>query len=77
MTDGTYTETDYQTPGSVETHGSGNILAPTVGVIAAAVSLFANFAFIPAYPIWALIVLTIDVLIIWALTAHGSDMRKA
>ena len=26
---------------------------------------------------WALVVVTIDVLIIWALTAHGSEMRKA
>ena len=56
---------------------SGHVLARTVGVIAAAVSLFANFAFIPAYPIWSLIVVTIDVLIIWALTAHGGEMRKA
>ncbi len=30
---------------------SGNILARTVGVIAAAVSLIANFASIPAYPL--------------------------
>ena len=54
---------------------SGNVLARTVGVIAAAVSLIANFAFIPAYPIWALVVVTIDVLVIWALTAHGKEMR--
>lgn len=56
---------------------SGNILARTVGVIAASLSLIANFFFIPAYPLWALAVVTIDVLVIWALTAHGSEMRKA
>ena len=55
---------------------SGNILARTVGVIVAAVSLIANFAFIPAYPLWALVVVTIDVLVIWALTAHGKEMRQ-
>jgi uncharacterized membrane protein len=55
---------------------SGNVLARTVGVIAAAVSLIANFAFIPAYPLWALVVVTIDVLVIWALTAHGKEMRQ-
>jgi hypothetical protein len=55
---------------------SGNILARTVGVIAASISLIANFFFIPAYPLWAIAVVTIDVLIIWALTAHGSEMRK-
>ena len=55
---------------------SGNILARTVGVIVASVSLIANFFFIPAYPLWALIVITIDLLVIWALTAHGKEMRQ-
>jgi hypothetical protein len=55
---------------------SGNILARTVGVIVASVSLIANFFFIPAYPLWALVVITLDVLVIWALTAHGKEMRQ-
>ena len=52
-----------------------NILARTVGVIVASVSLVANFFWLPAYPVWSLIVITMDVLIIWALTAHGREMR--
>jgi len=56
---------------------SGNILARIVGVIVAGVSLVANFFFIPVYPFWSLIVITIDVLVIWALTAHGREMREA
>ena len=56
---------------------SGNVLARTIGVIAVAVSMMSNFFFIPAYPIWALIVITIDVLVIWALTAHGGEMRQS
>jgi hypothetical protein len=56
---------------------SGNILARTVGVIVASISLVANFLFLPVYPLWSLIVITIDVLVIWALTAHGREMRKA
>jgi hypothetical protein len=55
---------------------SGNILARTVGVIVAAVSLIVNFFFIPAYPLWALTVIVIDTLVIWALTAHGREMRS-
>ena len=54
---------------------SGNILARTVGVIVATVSLIANFFFIPAYPLWGAVVITIDLLVIWALTAHGREMR--
>jgi hypothetical protein len=54
---------------------SGNVLARSVGVLVAALSLIANFFFIPAYPLWSLTVITIDVLVIWALTAHGHEMR--
>jgi hypothetical protein len=56
---------------------SGNILARTVGVVVAGISLIANFFFIPVYPVWALLVITLDVLVIWALTAHGREMREA
>ncbi len=55
---------------------SGNILARIVGVIVAGVSLLVNFFFIPVYPLWALTVITLDVLVIWALTAHGREMRQ-
>jgi hypothetical protein len=55
---------------------TGNILARTVGVIVAAASLIANFLWLPTYPVWSLIVITMDVLIIWALIAHGSEMKS-
>jgi hypothetical protein len=55
---------------------SGNVLARSVAVIVASISIFANFFFIPAYPVWALVVITIDVLVIWAVTAHGWEMRE-
>jgi hypothetical protein len=54
---------------------SGNVLARTVGVVVAAASIIANFVWLPAYPIWGLIIITMDVLVIWALTAHGREMR--
>ncbi len=54
---------------------SGNILARTVGVIVAAISLVANFMFLPAYPIWSIVIITVNALVIWALTAHGDEMR--
>jgi len=55
---------------------SGNIVARTVAVIVASISLLVNFFFIPVYPFWALTVIIIDALVIWALTAHGREMRK-
>jgi hypothetical protein len=54
---------------------SGNILARTVGVVLAGISLISNFLFLPVYPLWSLIVITLDVLVIWALTAHGRELR--
>lgn len=55
---------------------TGNVLARTVGVLVAAVSLIANFLWLPVYPVWAIIIITVDALVIWALTAHGGEMRR-
>jgi hypothetical protein len=52
---------------------SGNVLARTVGVVMAAGSIGTNFFWLPAYPIWSIIVITMNVLVIWALTVHGRD----
>lgn len=53
---------------------SGNVLARTIGVIVAMISLVINFLFIPIYPLWAIAIIVLDVLVIWALTAHGRDI---
>jgi len=34
----------------------------------------ANFLFIPAYPVWALTVIAIDIFVIYAITAHGREL---
>jgi hypothetical protein len=54
---------------------TGNVLARTVGVIVAGISLIANFFTIPLYPVWSLTIIVIDVLVIWALTAHGRELK--
>ncbi|MET0904002.1 MAG: hypothetical protein ABWZ52_12235 [Acidimicrobiales bacterium] len=53
---------------------SGNVLARTVGVFVAALSMIANFAFIPYYPVWSIVIIAVNVAVIWALTAHGRDV---
>jgi hypothetical protein len=53
---------------------SGAVWARTVGVILAALSMVANFAFIPFYPLWSIVIIAVDIGIIWALTAHGRDI---
>jgi hypothetical protein len=41
----------------------------------AALSAIANFLWLLYYPFWALIVLTMDVFVIWAIAAHGGELR--
>jgi len=55
---------------------SGNVLGRTVGVIAAGLAAIANFAWLPYYPLWSIIVISVCIAIIWALTAHGRDITE-
>jgi hypothetical protein len=54
---------------------AGNLAARTVAVILAGLSAIANLLFIEAYPVWSVIVITIDVLVIYALTVHGRELK--
>ncbi len=53
---------------------TGNVLARTVGVFAAVISMISVFMWLPWYPFWGFVVLAIDVAVIWALTVHGRDI---
>ena len=56
---------------------SGAVWARTVGVIVAVVWALFAFAWLPWYPLWAILLITISVFVIWALTAHGRDLAEA
>jgi hypothetical protein len=56
---------------------TGNLAARTLGVILAGLSALANLLFIAAYPFWSLTIIAIDVLVIYALTVHGRELRDA
>ena len=55
---------------------SGNVGARIVGVLFAGLSAILNLLFIEAYPVWSIIVITVDVLVIFALTVHGREMKS-
>ncbi len=55
---------------------TGNVAARTVGVILAGLSAAVNFLWLPWYPIWAILIIALDIAIIWALTSHGRDIQK-
>jgi hypothetical protein len=56
---------------------AGNPVARGVGVVVAAFSALVNLVFLTAYPIWSLIVIALDVIVIYALTVHGGEARTA
>ena len=56
---------------------NGAVWARTVGVIIAALAGLAAFAWLPWYPIWGVVYITVSVGIIWALTVHGRDIVEA
>jgi hypothetical protein len=55
---------------------AGQTWARALGVVIAVLSAIVNFAFIPAFPLWCIAVIAIDVFIIYALTAHGAEMKE-
>lgn len=55
---------------------NGAVWARLIGVIIAMISIVANLAYANTYPIWAIAVVVIDVLIIYALTVRGGDARQ-
>ncbi|GAA2151823.1 hypothetical protein FHX52_0608 [Humibacillus xanthopallidus] len=46
---------------------TGNIVARSVGIGLAVLSAIANFLWLPYYPIWALVIIALNVFIIWGL----------
>ena len=56
---------------------AGNLAARTVGVVLAGLSAVVNLVFIEAYPVWSVIIITVDVLVIYALVVHGGELRDS
>jgi len=55
---------------------AGQTWGRVVGITMAALSMAANFAFLPYYPFWSLTIITVDVFVIWALAVHGRDIVR-
>ena len=55
---------------------AGQMWGRVVGIAMALVSALVNLAFIAAYPLWSIMVITLDVLVIYALAAHGREMQS-
>jgi len=54
---------------------AGNMAARVVAVAIAFLSALVNLAFISAYPLWSTIMITIDVIVIFAIVVHGRELK--
>lgn len=55
---------------------AGQMWARAVAVVVAMLSAIVNISFLPAYPVWSVTMIAIDVLVIWAITVHGSEIKS-
>ncbi|MFF2493728.1 hypothetical protein [Agromyces sp. NPDC058064] len=56
---------------------AGATWARVVAIILAIVNAIGQLFLLPAQPWWSLIVIVLDILVIYALTVHGKELRKA
>jgi hypothetical protein len=55
---------------------TGATWARVVGVGIAMLSTIVNLAFLAAYPVWSVMMITLAVLVIYAITAHGAEIKN-
>jgi hypothetical protein len=55
---------------------TGAMWARVLGIGIAILSAIVNFAFMPAYPFWSLTMIALDVFIIYAIAAHGRELKQ-
>ena len=56
---------------------AGRAWARTVGIVVAIASAIAQFFYIPYYPIWAVLIIALNVAVIWALATYGRAEAEA
>jgi hypothetical protein len=56
---------------------TGQLWGRVVGITIALLSMLANFAFIPYYPVWSLLIIALNVFVIWALCVYNRDAAAA
>lgn len=54
----------------------GQTWARLLAVVLVTLNLITQFLWLPAYPVWSIIVIAIDVVVLWALIVHGDEVRE-
>lgn len=54
----------------------GAMWARVLAVFLASLSLIANMSYMNVYPLWSILMIVVNILIIYALTVHGGELRE-
>ncbi|HUY49709.1 MAG TPA: hypothetical protein VMV92_29005 [Streptosporangiaceae bacterium] len=54
----------------------GQTWARVVGIALAVISAIVNLAFIASYPVWGVILIALDIVVIYALATHGRELKS-
>jgi len=54
----------------------GQTWARITAIVLVVINAVVHMLFMPAYPLWAIIVITLDVLVIFALAVHGRETQE-
>ena len=52
---------------------TGQLWGRVVGITIALLTILGNFAFIPYYPVWSLLIIALNVFVVWALCIYNRD----
>jgi hypothetical protein len=56
---------------------AGKVWARAVAVVVLMLNALSHLFSIPIYPVWAIIVITVDVVIIYAIITHGNEFEQS
>jgi hypothetical protein len=54
----------------------GRTIARVAAVVLAVLSAIVNLAFVAAYPVWSILVIALDVVVIYAIVVHGRELQR-
>jgi hypothetical protein len=55
---------------------TGQLWGRVIGIGIVALSMLANFLFIPYYPLWSLLIIALEVFVIWALCSYDREAAR-
>ncbi|MEO1057061.1 MAG: hypothetical protein AAFY28_09130 [Actinomycetota bacterium] len=56
---------------------TANLAARVIAIVLAGLSVIVNFAWLPYYPVWSIVMIALGIAVLWALTTRGDDLARS